>query len=267
VCRRCSVPWLRRSRPSFGSRQRAGSCCSVFALAWANFGGIESYRAVFQAPISVGLGPVVARFTLLEFVNDGLMTVFFFLVGMEIKRELVDGELRTFRQAVLPAIAALGGMIVPALVYFAFNDDGAGRPGWGIPMATDIAFCIGILTMLRSRVPRALIVFVTALAIFDDIGGILVIALFYGHGVDVTWLAAAGLVAVGLAAMSRAHVRGGLAWAAAGAALWFALHYAGIHATISGVLLGLAIPARTRQPLRTVRRARPSCGPPRAGAR
>jgi NhaA family Na+:H+ antiporter len=226
--------------------------CALAALAWANLGGIHSYRAVLETGLSVGVGGLVARFTLLELVNDGLMTVFFFVVGMEIKRELVDGELRTFSRAILPAIAALGGMIVPAAIYAALNHGGPGRPGWGIPMATDIAFTIGVLALLRSRVPRALVVFVTALAIFDDIGGILVIALFYGHGVDAAWLAGAGGVGLGLAAMSRAHVRGGLAWTAAGAALWYALHRAGIHATIAGVVLGLAIPARTRRPLGVV---------------
>ena len=110
------------------------------------------------------------------------MTLFFLVVGMEIKRELVSGELRTLGQAVLPALAAAGGMIVPAALFLALNAGGPGARGWGIPMATDIAFCIGCLTLLRRRVPHALIVFVTALAIFDDIGGILVIALFYGHG-------------------------------------------------------------------------------------
>jgi NhaA family Na+:H+ antiporter len=119
-------------------------------------------------------------------------------------------------------------------------------------MATDIAFCIGVLTLLRKRVPRALLVFVTALAIFDDIGGILVIALFYGHGVSAAWLGAAAAVATGLAGMSRLYVRSGLAWAAAGAVLWWTLHHAGLHATISGVVLGLAIPVRPRAPLRAV---------------
>jgi NhaA family Na+:H+ antiporter len=172
------------------------------------------------------------------------MAIFFFLVGMEIKRELVEGELRTLPQALLPGVAALGGMVVPVAVYLAFNAEGAGRAGWGIAMATDIAFCIGILTLLRSRVSHALVVFVTALAIFDDIGGILVIAVFYGEGVDVGGLAAAAAVGAGLAGMSRARVRSALAWAAGGVVLWLALHGAGIHATIAGVALGLAIPAR-----------------------
>jgi NhaA family Na+:H+ antiporter len=226
--------------------------CAVGALGWANLGGDASYRAVFGAPITVGAGGAVVRFTLLQLVNEGLMTVFFFVVGMEIKRELVDGELRTLPQALLPGIAALGGMIVPAGIFLAFNAGGPGAAGWGIPMATDIAFCIGVLTLLRSRVPHALVVFVTALAIFDDIGGILVIALFYGAGVDLRWLAGAAGVTVALAALSRAHVRSGVVWAAAGAALWYALHHAGIHATIAGVVLGLAIPARPRRPLRSV---------------
>ena len=143
-------------------------------------------------------------------------------------------------------------MIVPAAIFAAFNAGGPGAPGWGIPMATDIAFCIGVLTLLRGRVPHALVVFVTALAIFDDIGGILVIALFYGSGLHVEWLVAAAAVSAGVVAMSRAGVRSGVAWAVAGALLWFALHDAGIHATIAGVILGLAIPARPSRPLRQV---------------
>jgi NhaA family Na+:H+ antiporter len=216
---------------------------AVGALAWANLAG-DSYRLVFHSPISVGFGGSLARFTLVQLANDALMAIFFFLVGMEIKRELVDGELRTLPQALLPGVAALGGMVVPVAVYLAFNAGGPGREGWGIAMATDIAFCIGILTLLRSRVSHALVVFVTALAIFDDIGGILVIAVFYGEGVDAGGLAAAAAVGAVLALMARARARGALAWTAAGVALWISLHHAGIHATIAGVALGLAIPAR-----------------------
>ncbi len=219
---------------------------AVVALAWVNLGGAASYHGVFSYPLTIGGGPVVVTFTLHQLVNDGLMTLFFFVVGMEIKRELAVGELRTRAQALLPAIAALGGMVAPALLFTAFNWGGPGAHGWGIPMATDIAFCIGVLQLLRSRVPYGLIVFVTALAIFDDIGGILVIAIFYGHGVDVSWLLAAFGVTALLVAMSRAHVRNGFAYALAGALLWYALHHAGIHATIAGVVVGLAIPARSR---------------------
>jgi len=225
--------------------------CAVAALAWANVAP-ASYRAVFATPVTIGAAGTVARFTLLALVNDGLMALFFFVVGMEIKRELVHGELRTLPQALLPAIAAAGGMVVPAAIFLAFNAGGPGVPGWGIPMATDIAFCIGVLTLLRRRVPHALVVFVTALAIFDDLGGILVIALFYGSGLHAPWLLAAGAVGAAAILLSRAGVRSGLAWATVGALLWYALHGAGIHATIAGVILGLAIPARPRRPLREV---------------
>jgi len=222
------------------------------ALAWANLGGAESYRAVVETPLSVGVGPATASFTLHALVNDGLMTLFFFVVGMEIKHELALGELRSPSQAALPLVAALGGMVVPAALYLAFNAGGPGRAGWGIPMATDIAFAIGILTLLRSRVPHALVVFVTALAIFDDIGGILVIAIFYGHGLSLAWLLGAAAVSAGLLLLARGGVRSGLAWAAGGVLLWVAFHEAGIHATIAGVVLGLAVPARAPVAPRTV---------------
>ncbi|MBI5067764.1 MAG: Na+/H+ antiporter NhaA [Deltaproteobacteria bacterium] len=225
--------------------------CAVAALAWANL-HFDSYDRTFGAPLTIGAGPILLRFTLHQLVNDGLMALFFFVVGMEIKRELVEGELRTPSQAMLPAIAALGGMVVPAAIYLAFNTGGPGAPGWGIPMATDIAFCVGVLTLLRSRVPHALIVFVTALAIFDDIGGILVIAVFYGSGVQATWLLATLAVGGAALAMSRAQVRSAPAWAIVGALLWYTLHHSGIHATISGVILGLAIPATARRRPREV---------------
>jgi NhaA family Na+:H+ antiporter len=222
------------------------------ALAWANLGGAESYRAVVETPFRLAAGPFSATFTLHALVNDGLMTLFFFVVGMEIKRELVLGELRTPAQAALPLVAAAGGMVVPAAVYLALNASGPGRPGWGIPMATDIAFAIGVLTLLRSRVPHALVVFVTALAIFDDIGGILVIAIFYGTGLSLPWLAAVGALSAAAFLLGRAGQRHGFVWALLGGALWWALHEAGIHATIGGVLVGLAIPARATVPPRAV---------------
>jgi NhaA family Na+:H+ antiporter len=226
--------------------------CAVLALALANSAASAAYQAVFSAPIELAAGPLRARFTLAALVNDGLMTVFFFVVGMEIKRELVVGELRTVPQALLPVVAALGGMLLPAAIFAAFNWGTPALRGWGIPMATDIAFCVGVLTLLRSRVPAALVVFVTALAIFDDIGGILVIAIFYGHGLSVAWLAAAAALAAALVGMGRLYVRSGVAYAIAAAALWYALHHAGIHATIAGVVAGLAMPARTRSPPRQV---------------
>jgi NhaA family Na+:H+ antiporter len=226
--------------------------CAVLALVLANSGASDAYRAAASAPIVLALGPLRAELTVALLVNDGLMTIFFFVVGMEIKRELSVGELRTLPQAILPGLAAVGGMALPAAIFIAFNRGGAGMPGWGIPMATDIAFCVGVLTLLRSRVPHGLVVFVTALAIFDDIGGILVIALFYGHGLHAAWLVAAAATTGLLVLMGRAYVRSGALYAAAGAVLWYALHHAGIHATIAGVVAGLAIPARARHEPRQV---------------
>jgi NhaA family Na+:H+ antiporter len=225
--------------------------CAVVALVWANVAP-ESYHAVLSAPLTVGVAGHALTASVHAVVNDGLMTVFFVVVGMEIKRELVQGELRSARQAILPLVAAAGGMVVPALLYSAWNAGGPGAPGWGIPMATDIAFCIGVLTLLGRRVPRALTVFVTALAIFDDIGGILVIALFYGSGVAADWLLAAAVVGGAAVALGRARVGSALAWTALTVALWVALHGAGIHPTLAGVVIGLAVPARSRRPLRDV---------------
>ncbi len=176
-------------------------------------------------------------------VNDGLMTLFFFVVGMEIKRELVSGELRTPAQALLPAFAALGGMLVPAAVFAAFNHGGAGGRGWGIPMATDIAFSMGCLNLVRRRVPYGLVVFLTALAIVDDVGGIVVIAVFYGSGLRPAWLLLAAAVTLLLVGMNRRGVRSALGYSGVGAALWFALGRAGVHPTIAGVVTGLTIPA------------------------
>ncbi len=225
---------------------------AVLALLWANspFGPV--YRELLGARLTVGAGNASANFDVHALVNDGLMTVFFFVVGMEIKRELVMGELRSVARATLPAIAALGGMVVPGAIYFALNRNGPGAMGWGIPMATDIAFSIGVLTLLKGRVPHGLVVFLTALAIFDDIGGILVIALFYGTGLHLDWLLASAAVAALLFVFNRLYVRNGVLWGAGLAALWYAMHHSGIHATISGVVVGLLIPARPPRDMRGV---------------
>lgn len=227
--------------------------CAVVALVWSNLHS-QSYSGIFDFPLVFGAGGSTASFSLRTLINDGLMAIFFFVVGMEIKRELVVGELNTLAKASLPVIAALGGMAVPAAIFLAFNWGGAGARGWGVPMATDIAFCVGILTLLKDRVPRALVVFVTALAIFDDIGCILVIAFFYGHGLKVDWLLAAGGTGLLLLVMNRARVTNIFAYGLAGVALWYALHHGGIHATIAGVVLGLAIPARSHRHARDVLR-------------
>jgi NhaA family Na+:H+ antiporter len=224
---------------------------AVAALAWANLSA-ASYQAAFAYRLTIGGGGALVHFSVADFINDGLMTIFFLVVGMEIKRELAVGELNTVRKAVLPAIAALGGMIFPAGVFLVFTWGSSARIGWGIPMATDIAFCVGVLTLLGKRVPHALVVFVTALAIFDDIGGILVIAFFYGNGMQVAWLLGAAGCTLTLLGMNRRYVTNGLVYAAVGSALWFALHHGGIHATIAGVILGMTIPARSPRSSRQV---------------
>ncbi|WP_223631716.1 Na+/H+ antiporter NhaA [Corallococcus sp. EGB] len=226
--------------------------CALAALAWANSPWGATYAAVFEAPLRLEVVGHGGPFTFREFINDGLMTLFFFLVGMEIKRELSAGELRTLSRAMLPLIAALGGMVVPAGLYYFFTRGTPAEGGWAIPMATDIAFAIGCLTLVKARVSQGLVVFLTALAIFDDIGGILVIALFYGTGLHVEWLVVAAGLVVGLWGLNRFYVRNGLAYAVVGAALWYAMHHGGIHATLSGVVLGLCIPALPTRPGREV---------------
>jgi NhaA family Na+:H+ antiporter len=220
---------------------------AVVALVWANSPAGGLHHALFGTPLVLPLGGHLFRVSGHQIINEGLMTMFFFLVGMEIKRELVEGELRTFKAALLPGVAALGGMVVPSALFLAFNAGSAGQAGWGIPMATDIAFALGCVGFLGRRVPHALVVFLTALAIFDDVGGILVIAGFYGHGIHGWWLLASGAVLGVLVLMNRARVRSGVAFAAAGVLLWFAVRGSGIHATIAGVMVGLLVPAG-RQP-------------------
>jgi Na+:H+ antiporter, NhaA family len=174
-------------------------------------------------------------------INDGLMALFFFVVGMELKRELVSGALSSRSKALLPAAAALGGMAAPALIFITLNPGGR---GWGIPMATDIAFAVGVLALLGPRVPRALVVFVTALAVFDDLGGIVVIALFYGQGIDARWLGIAACLVTALWMVKDVVRLEGLVYAGMGGLIWYALHRSGVHATVSGVALALVIPMR-----------------------
>ncbi len=227
-------------------------CAAAVALIWANSPLRDSYTAIFEAPLTIRVGESQVHFTFHHLINDGLMAIFFFAVGMEIKRELVVGELRSLSRALLPLVAAVGGMVVPAVIYVLLNRGGSGLVGWAIPMATDIAFCIGCLSLLKSRVPYALVVFLTALAIFDDMGGILVIAMFYGSGLHVSWLLGALAVTGALFVINRLHVGNGLAYAVGGVALWYTLHHGGIHATIAGVILGMMIPARASRPAQEV---------------
>ncbi len=220
---------------------------TMVALVWANSAWDASYNDLWATHLAVSFGDWEIDLDLRQWVNDGLMALFFFVVGLEIKRELVEGELRDRRRAMLPVCAALGGMLVPALIYAAFNAGGPGSEGWGIPMATDIAIAVGVLSLLGSRASPSLKLFVLALAIVDDIGAIVVIAVFYTDDIE----GAAVLVAVGLAVavavMRRSGVRSTAAYAVAGVLFWFALHESGIHATLAGVALGLMTPT---QPIR-----------------
>ncbi len=219
---------------------------TVIALAWANSPWAHSYHALWELPLSLTVREWTARGTLHQLINDGLMAVFFFLVGLEIKRETLAGELATIRGAALPMFAALGGMVLPALLYLAVAGSGAAARGWGVPMATDIAFALGVLSVLGSRVPTGLKVFLAALAIVDDIGAILVIAVFYSVGVSWSALAAAAAILVVAAGANRAGVRNPWMYAGIGLALWAAVLAAGVHGTVAGVLLAMTIPVRTQ---------------------
>ena len=220
--------------------------CALLALLWANSPFANSYTALWDTKVTVAIGSFKIAKPLLLWINDGLMAVFFFVVGLEIKREVLVGELSTGRQAALPVAAAVGGMIVPAAIYAALNAGGDGRGGWGVPMATDIAFALGVLALLGDRVPTALKVFLTALAIADDLGAVLVIALFYTDQIAWSWLAGGLGLLVVLAVANRLGVRSLVVYLGLGLLLWVAFLKSGVHATVAGVLLALTIPARGR---------------------
>jgi NhaA family Na+:H+ antiporter len=220
--------------------------CTLAALAWANSPWGTGYHHFREFPIGLNLGGKPMTLNLELFVNDALMAVFFLLVGLEIKREMLAGELASLRQSALPIVAALGGMLVPAGIYVAVNHGQPGAHGWGIPMATDIAFALGVMTLLGKRVPTALKVFLVALAIIDDIGAILVIALFYTSKLNLPSLLAAFALLAALAGMNRSGVRHPAPYLIGGLLLWIAVFHSGIHATIAGVALAFCIPHKPR---------------------
>lgn len=225
---------------------------AVVAIVWANSPFSDSYTELWTTPLSVELGHLLhVDLSLQGWVNDAAMTVFFLLVGIEIKREIVHGNLRDIRAVTLPIIAALGGMVVPALIYVAFTNGEPGSNGWGIPMATDIAFAVGVVSLLGKRVPLPAKIFLLTLAVADDIGAILVIAVFYTTDLSFGWLLVA-LGAIGVAAvMRRGDVQALAPYLAVGTIAWFALHESGVHATLVGVALGLMVPAwPLRSPMR-----------------
>lgn len=213
------------------------------ALVWANAWG-ASYEALWHAPIGVQLGPWSFARPLHFWINDGLMTGFFFLVGLEIRRETFEGELASLHQAALPLAAALGGMLAPAAIFAALNAGRSTAGGWAIPMATDIAFAVGVLTLLGARVPQAWRVLLLALAVIDDIGAILVIAVFYSGGLAPAGLGLTALGIAGVLVLRAAGVRAPLLYIVPGGAVWAGLLVTGVHPTLAGVGLGLLTPIR-----------------------
>ena len=219
---------------------------AALAIVWANSPWAASYFSIWESKVSFGFGEFKIEKDFLHWINDGLMAVFFFVVGLEIKRELLIGELSSVKNAVLPAVAALGGMVFPAVIYAMMNTSGEAAKGWGIPMATDIAFAIGILSILGNRVPFALKVFLTAVAIIDDLGAVIVIAVFYSTNISFVLLGAAGGVVLVLVLLNYLHVKTPLVYAVLGIILWFLFLKSGVHATIAGVVLAFTIPTKTR---------------------
>lgn len=212
--------------------------CVAISLIIAN----TPAKAAFETFLGTKLGFGVVSYSILAWINDALMAIFFLLVGLEIKRELIEGELSSLKSAALPVIAALGGMLVPALIYATFNSGSVTKSGWGIPMATDIAFALAIIAMLGKNVPSSLKIFLAALAIVDDLGAILVIAIFYTNQISFEYLAMATGVMILLCLMNYFGVKNLVFYLIPGIFLWYFIHHSGIHATISGVLLAFSIP-------------------------
>jgi NhaA family Na+:H+ antiporter len=214
------------------------------ALVWANSPWRASYQALWHTPVGLRLGPLSFERDLHFWINDGLMVVFFFVVGLEIRRELHGGELSELRRAALPAIAALGGMIVPASIYLLFNAGTAAVRGWGIPMATDIAFAVGVLALLGKRVRPALRILLLALAVIDDLGAIIIIAIFYSTGVSWSGLVLAAAGVTWLLGFQKLGVRSPWAYLLPGLVVWAGAYLAGVHPTLAGVVIGLLTPVR-----------------------
>ena len=231
-----------RSSVAGGLVLMAAACA---ALAWSNSPAAPSYQALLALPLGVSAGAVSFAMPLHDWVNEGLMALFFLLVGLEIRREVTQGQLASLRLAAGPLVGALGGMAAPALIYVAVNHaDPAALRGWAVPVATDIAFALAALSLLGARVPLALKVFLTALAILDDLGAIVVIALFYGGRLDWAALGVAAAVLAGLFALRGAGVRALGPYLLGGAVLWASIYRSGIHATLAGVALAFVVPMR-----------------------
>jgi Na+:H+ antiporter, NhaA family len=234
----------------FARRQASGSLllllCVIVALIWANSSWAIAYQQMLHEPFGISFGKHLLRFDLHHWINDGLMTVFFFIIGLELKRELLVGELTKPQHRMLPIAAAIGGMVVPALIYAAFNTDGEGAHGWGIPMATDAAFALGALMLFGARILDGLKVFLLALAIVDDLGALLVIAVFYTASIDWSGIVLASLFLIGLFMANRAGAQRGSLYLLLGVGVWYGLLISGVHATLAGILTALFVPTRMR---------------------
>lgn len=219
----------------------------VIAMVWANSPWAETYHSLWKTKFTIGTSELKIEKSVHHWINDGLMAIFFFLIGLEIKKEIINGELSTFKKASLPVVAALGGMIVPAGIYFLFNVGKDSISGWGIPMATDIAFALGILALVSSKVPTSLKIFLTALAIVDDIGAVLVIAIFYTPDIQVMQLVYAAIFLGLMFGCNVLGVRNFWVYFIIGVlGLWTSVLYSGVHATVAGVIAAFAIPSRAR---------------------
>lgn len=217
---------------------------AVLALVWANSPASGTYQGLWDTELTLGTGPLAPSHDLRGWVNDGLMVLFFFVIGLEIKRELVTGELRRPRVAALPALAAVGGVVLPAMIFFGIVGTGDGAAGWAIPVATDIAFAVGVLAVLGSRIPTGVKLFLVSVAIVDDIIAIVIIAVFYSESISLGWLGAAAIGLAVMVALRRFGVGAVWPYALIGTAVWYATDSSGVHATIAGVALGLLTPAR-----------------------
>ncbi|PPD54590.1 MAG: Na+/H+ antiporter NhaA [Methylotenera sp.] len=235
----------------FIHHQTASSILLILATALALFLANSSafgewYQHLLHVPLSFTLSDLSISMSLHHWVNDALMAIFFFVVGMELKREIMVGELSDIRQASLPIIAAIGGMVVPALIYATFNPNGDANQGWGVPMATDIAFAVGALVLLAKRVPKSLVAFLIALAIADDLGAVLVIALFYTEQIAMNWLIISALLVTLLLLLNFSGVRKTIPYLIVAMILWYAMLQSGVHATLAGVLGAFTVPTRSK---------------------
>ncbi|MGY1813527.1 Na+/H+ antiporter NhaA [Blastococcus sp. SYSU D00820] len=249
---RVTLPTLSPSSRLYLGTEAGGSALlligTLCALAWANSPWSGGYDGFWSTPVSLGAGDLVLSMDLRHWVNDGAMTLFFLVVGLEITREVATGELRDRRAVAAPALGALGGLAVPALVYLAFNPSGPASAGWGVVMSTDTAFVLGVLALFGPRCPDRLRLFLLTLAIVDDIGAITVMALFYSSDLVLPALAVSAVLVVALVALRWAGVWRLTPYLLVGGALWLAVHASGVHATLAGVLLGLLVPSRPPAP-------------------